>query len=247
MISLEDKVAIVTGGSRGIGKAISLKLAQLGAKLVVSSSSGSEDVTREIEASGHKAVTVQADVSKEADVNKLIDTTLKTFGQIDILVNNAGITKDNLTMRLSEADWNDVMDVNLKGTFLCCKGVLKPMMKQRSGKIINMASIIGLIGNPGQTNYSASKAGMIALTKSIAKEIGSRNINVNAIAPGYIETDMTQKISDQVREELLQNIPLKRLGQAEDVANLTAFLASDQANYITGQVFVLDGGLTMTG
>ena len=247
MISLKGKVAVITGSGRGIGKSIALKLASLKADIVVSDLIDTKDTVSEIESLGQKAIGVQCDVSNEEDVKNLIDKSLETFGKIDILVNNAGITKDNLTMRLPVEDWDSVININLKGAFLCTKAAMRPMMKQKSGNIINVASIIGLIGNAGQVNYSASKAGVIAMTKTVAQEVGSRNINVNAIAPGFIDTAMTQKLPDKVKEELLERIPLKRLGSQEDVANLVAFLASDQANYITGQVFVLDGGMTMTG
>lgn len=248
MFSLEGQVAIVTGASRGIGRAIAVKLAELGAKLVVSSSSkGSDSVADEINAMGKEAISVQANVSNEADSVNLINLAIKHYGKIDILVNNAGITKDGLMLRMSEGDWQDVLDVNLKGVFLCMKAVLKHLTKQRSGKIINISSIIGLIGNPGQANYAASKAGIIAMTKSIAQEVGSRNINVNAIAPGFIDTDMTKELPEKLKDELLNKIALKRLGSTDDVANLVVYLASEQANYITGQVFVVDGGLTMSG
>jgi len=252
MISLEGKIAVVTGAGRGIGKSIALALAKLKADVVVadvvvSDGTGQNDVVKEIEGMGQKAIAVQTDVTAEADVKNLIEKALETFGRVDILVNNAGITKDNLAMRLTEDDWDKVLDINLKGVFLCAKEVLRPMMKQKSGSIINIASIIGLVGNPGQVNYAASKAGVIALTKSIAQEVGSRNITVNSVAPGFIKTVMTDKLADDIKKELLGKIPLKRLGEPEDVANLVAFLASDQANYITGQVFVIDGGMTMTG
>lgn len=248
MISLEGQVAVITGASRGIGRSIAIKLAELGAKIVVSSSSkGSDAVAKEITDMGKEALSVQANVSSEADCLNLINVTIKHFGKIDILVNNAGITKDGLMMRMSENDWQDVVDVNLKGVFLCTKAVLKHFAKQRSGKIVNISSVIGLIGNPGQANYAASKAGIIAITKSIAQEVGSRNININAIAPGFIDTDMTKELPDKVRDELLNKIALKQFGNTDDVANLTAFLASDLSNYITGQVFVVDGGLTMSG
>ncbi|MDH4127243.1 MAG: 3-oxoacyl-[acyl-carrier-protein] reductase [Spirochaetota bacterium] len=247
MISLEGKIAIVTGSARGIGKSIALKLAKLKANLVISDLMDVSDTVKEIDALGQKAVGVQADVSNEDDVKNLIDKAIEIFGRLDILVNNAGITKDNLTMRLPVEDWDKVININLKSVFLCTKAAIRPMMKQKSGKIINIASIIGLVGNAGQVNYSASKAGVIAITKSVAQEVGSRNININAIAPGFIETAMTQALPEKVRNELLEKIPLKRLGSPEDVANLVAFLASDQADYITGQVFVLDGGMTMTG
>ncbi len=247
MISLEGKVAIVTGGSRGIGKAIALKLAGLKADVVIADMLDTAETVKEIEGLGQKALGVSTNVTDEGDIKNLIDTSLKTFGKIDILVNNAGVTKDNLAMRLSADDWDRVLNINLKGVFLCTKAVLKPMMKKKSGKIVNIASIIGLIGNPGQINYAASKAGAIAISKTVAQEVGSRNINVNAIAPGFIESAMTDALPEEVRATYLQRIPLRRLGKAEDVANLVAFLSSEQADYITGQVFVVDGGMTMTG
>lgn len=245
---LDGKVAIVTGSSRGIGKAIALKLAQKGAKVVVNyagSQAAAEEVVATIKNAGGEAFSFKADVSVETEVNELIKATSEAFGKIDILVNNAGITKDNLLMRMKEADWDAVLNTNLKGVYLCTKAVIKPMMKQRYGKIINITSVVGQMGNPGQANYAAAKAGVIGFTKSIAKEVASRNITVNAVAPGFITTDMTDELGDKVKEELIKQIPLERLGAPEDVAEAVVFLASDSANYITGQTLNIDGGMVM--
>lgn len=245
-MKLAQEVAIITGASRGIGKAIAQKLSAEGAKLVLSGRS--EDVKQtaaEINAAGGTAVAVLGDVSRREACEELIETALTTFGRIDILVNNAGITKDNLLLRMTEADWDTVLNINLKGTFLCTKTVLKPMMKQRSGKIINIASVVGLTGNVGQANYAASKGGVIAFTRTMAKELGSRNIRVNAIAPGFIETSMTEVLSDETKANLLQTVPLGCLGKPEDVAEAVAFLVSPAATYITGQVLNVDGGMAM--
>lgn len=245
---LDGKVAIVTGSSRGIGKAIALKLAQKGAKVVVNyagSQAAAEEVVASIKEAGGEAFSFKADISVETEVNELIKATSEAFGKIDILVNNAGITKDNLLMRMKEADWDAVLNTNLKGVYLCTKAVIKPMMKQRYGKIINITSVVGQMGNPGQGNYAAAKAGVIGFTKSIAKEVASRNITVNAVAPGFITTDMTDELGDKVKEELIKQIPLERLGAPEDVAEAVVFLASDSANYITGQTLNIDGGMVM--
>lgn len=245
---LKDKVAIVTGGTRGIGRAIALKLADKGANIVINyrnSDKEAEELKAILEEKGVKVLTVKCDISNFEDSKNLMDKCKEVFGKIDILVNNAGITKDTLIMRMKEEDFDNVIDVNLKGTFNCAKHASAIMLKQRFGKIINMTSVVGVAGNAGQVNYAASKAGVIGLTKSLAKELGSRGITVNAVAPGFINTDMTDSLSEKVKEEASKNIPLKRLGDPEDVANLVGFLASDAANYITGQVINVDGGMVM--
>ncbi|WP_300258254.1 3-oxoacyl-[acyl-carrier-protein] reductase [Clostridium sp.] len=245
---LKDKVAIVTGGTRGIGRAIALKLAHEGANIVINyrnSDKEAEELKAILEEKGVKVLTVKCDISNFEDSKNFIDKCKEVFGKIDILVNNAGITKDTLIMRMKEEDFDSVIDVNLKGTFNCAKHASAIMLKQRFGKIINMTSVVGIVGNAGQVNYAASKAGVIGLTKSLAKELGSRGITVNAVAPGFINTDMTASLSEKVKEEASKNIPLKRLGEPEDVANLVGFLASDVANYITGQVINVDGGMVM--
>ncbi|MDU1307837.1 MAG: 3-oxoacyl-[acyl-carrier-protein] reductase [Clostridium perfringens] len=245
---LKDKVAIVTGGTRGIGRAIALKLADNGANIVINyrnSDKEAKELKAILEGKGVKVLTVKCDISNFEDSKNLMDKCKEVFGKIDILVNNAGITKDTLIMRMKEEDFDNVIDVNLKGTFNCAKHASAIMLKQRFGKIINMTSVVGIAGNAGQVNYAASKAGVIGLTKSLAKELGSRGITVNAVAPGFINTDMTASLSEKVKEEASKNIPLKRLGDPEDVANLVGFLASDAANYITGQVINVDGGMVM--
>ena len=243
-MDLSGKVAIVTGSSRGIGKAIALKLADAGASVVVTGHiEDAEPVAKEIRAKGRQSLAVRASVTSAADIEKLVEATLSTFGRVDILVNNAGITRDQLVLKMSEDDWDAVLDTNLKSVFLCTRAVLRPMLKQRWGRIINISSVIGLIGNPGQANYAASKAGIIGFTKSIAKEVGSRGITANVIAPGFIETRMTQAMNEAQRQELLKRIPLGSLGTPEDVAEAAAFLASEGARYITGQVLGVDGGM----
>jgi len=243
---LQDKVAIVTGASRGIGKAIALELAQEGATVVVNyakSSTAADAVVDEISAAGGQAIALQADVAKSEEVDNLVDTTKEKFGHIDVLVNNAGITRDTLMLRMKLEDWQAVIDLNLTGVFLCTRAVSKLMLKQKSGRIINIASVSGLMGNPGQANYSAAKAGVIGLTKTLAKEFASRGITVNVVAPGFIETDMTKDIK---AEEILKYIPLGRYGQPEEIAGMVRFLAADPAAiYITGQVFNVDGGMVM--
>lgn len=245
---LKNKCAIVTGGTRGIGKAIVLELATLGTNVVIgyrSSDKEAEELKSEVEKLGSKAILVKGNVSESTYAKKLISTCKENYGRVDILINNAGITKDNLILRMSESEFDDVINVNLKGTFNCSKEASTVMLKQRYGKIINMASVIGVIGNAGQANYAASKAGIIALTKSMAKELGSRGILVNAIAPGFIETDMTAKLPEEIKNSIKTNIALKKLGTPSDIAKLVAFLASDNSNYITGQVINIDGGMVM--
>lgn len=245
---LSEKVAVVTGASRGIGKAVALHLANLGANVVVNYAGNEQlanEVVDEIKSMGRDAVSVRADISNADDVTAMMKLAVDTFGSIDILVNNAGITRDNLMMRMKEEDWDTVMNTNLKGVFLCTKAVTRTMLKQKKGKIINVSSIVGVAGNAGQANYVASKAGVIGLTKSTAKELASRNICVNAIAPGFISTDMTDELSEEMKQEMLKAIPLARLGEAEEVAKLVGFLASDDSNYITGQTINIDGGMVM--
>lgn len=245
---LKDKIAIVTGGSRGIGKEICLKFASLGANLVINyigDKTQAEDTKSECEKLGAKVALSEGDVSKMADCEKLFQTAMDTFGRVDILVNNAGITRDNLLMRMSEEEFDAVIAVNLKGTFNCMKQAARPMMKQKYGKIINMASVVGVTGNAGQVNYAASKAGVIGMTKSMAKELANRGVTVNAIAPGFIRTAMTDVLSDDVKDEITRVIPMGVMGETEDVANLAAFLASDASRYITGQVINVDGGMVM--
>lgn len=245
---LKDKIAIVTGGSRGIGKEICLKFASLGANLVINyigDKTQAEDTKAECEKLGAKVALSEGDVSKMADCEKLFQTAMDTFGRVDILVNNAGITRDNLLMRMSEEEFDAVIAVNLKGTFNCMKQAARPMMKQKYGKIINMASVVGVTGNAGQVNYAASKAGVIGMTKSMAKELANRGVTVNAIAPSFIRTAMTDVLSDDVKAEITRVIPMGVMGETEDVANLAAFLASDASRYITGQVINVDGGMVM--
>lgn len=247
-MNLEGKAALVTGASRGIGREIALELARQGANVAVNFS-GSEakanEVVDEIKALGREAFAVKCDVSNSEQVTEMVKETIASFGKLDILINNAGITKDNLLMRMKEAEWDDVININLKGVFLCTKAVTRQMMKQRVGRIINIASIVGVSGNPGQANYVAAKAGVIGLTKTTAKELASRNITVNAIAPGFITTDMTDKLPEEVITEMLKQIPLARLGEPKDIAKITAFLASDDSSYITGQTLHIDGGMVM--
>lgn len=245
---LKGKTAVITGSGRGIGKAIAMKLASLGANIVINdvpSSDYADTTCEEIKALGVDSIVVKGDVRNSEDVAMLIKTTLDKFGRIDIFVNNAGITRDGLMLRMSEDDWDLVLDINLKGAFNCIKAVARPMMKQRGGSIINIASVVGIMGNPGQANYSASKAGLIGLTKTTAKEFASRGIRCNAVAPGFIASDMTDKLSDDVKKEYFSAIPLGEFGTTEDVANVVAFLASDMSGYVTGQVINVDGGLLM--
>ncbi len=248
MSRFEGKTAIVTGASRGIGREIAILLGAEGARVAVNYSGSkekAEEVVELIKQSGGDAFAIQANVSDAEQVKQMIDETLKSFGSIDMLVNNAGITRDNLLMRMKEDEWDDVININLKGVFLCTKAVTRQMMKQRAGKIVNLASIVGVIGNPGQANYVAAKAGVIGLTKTTARELATRNITVNAVAPGFITTDMTDALPDSVKEQMLAQIPLGKLGSAEDVAGAVAFLLSDDANYITGQTIHVDGGMVM--
>ncbi len=243
----QDKVAIITGSSRGIGRAIALHLASRGAIIVASARNlaALESLVAEIEGQGGKALAVPSDVGISQDVEKLFASATDTFGRVDILVNNAGITRDGLMMRMKDEDWDAVMNTNLKGAFFCSRAAAKIMSKQRSGRIINISSVVGEMGNAGQSNYCASKAGLIGLTKSNARELAKRNVTVNAIAPGFIVTDMTDALSDQLKEGLQAQIPLARLGEAEDIAHAVAFLASEQAGYITGQVLGVNGGMYM--
>jgi len=245
---MSTRVVIVTGSGQGIGREIALKFAELGASVVISdvNIASAKEVAVEAEAKGASSAAVEANVSSPEQVASLVDQTLSSFGHIDILVNNAGITRDGLLIRMSEADWDQVLSVNLKGAFLCTQAVLRHMMKQRWGRIINVASVVGLTGNAGQANYASSKAGLIALTKTVAKEVASRNITANAIAPGFIDTGMTSILPDNVKEEFLRQIPVGYMGSPEDVANAAAFLASEESRYITGQVLNVNGGLVMT-
>ena len=244
---LTDKVAIITGASRGIGKAIATQLSICGAKIILTARNpkGLNAVKDSINSNGGQAEAILSDVSSMSSLAELAANTIDKFGQIDILVNNAGITHDNIIMRMKEEDWDSVLNINLKGCFNGIKAVTRPMIKNKGGRIINIASVIGQIGNTGQSNYAASKAGVIGLTKSMAKELGTRNITVNAVAPGYISTDMTNKLSEDLKEKIKSSIPLGRLGTPHDVANLVCYLASEEAGYITGQTFNVDGGMVM--
>ncbi|MED3562712.1 3-oxoacyl-[acyl-carrier-protein] reductase [Bacillus xiapuensis] len=247
-MSLAGKAALVTGASRGIGREIALELARQGANVAVNfagNEAKANEVVDEIKALGCDAFTVKCDVSNSEEVASMVKETIDRFGKLDILVNNAGITKDNLLMRMKEEEWDDVISINLKGVFLCTKAVTRQMMKQRSGRIINIASIVGVSGNPGQANYVAAKAGVIGLTKTTAKELAARNITVNAIAPGFITTDMTDKLTEDIQTEMLKQIPLARFGVPKDIAKVTAFLASDDSSYMTGQTLHIDGGMVM--
>jgi 3-oxoacyl-[acyl-carrier protein] reductase len=245
---LKSKTAVITGASRGIGRAIALDLAEQGANIVVNYS-GSEakayEVVEEIKQMGGNAIAVRANVANMEEVQAMMKESLEQFGSIDILVNNAGITRDNLLMRMKEDEWDDVININLKGVFNATKAVTRQMMKQRSGRIINIASIVGVSGNPGQANYVAAKAGVIGLTKTTARELASRHITVNAIAPGFITTDMTDKLTEEVKIEMLKQIPLARFGEAKDIASVVSFLASEKSAYITGQTLHVDGGMVM--
>ena len=247
----EEKIvrtAIVTGGSRGIGRAVCIALAKQGCNVVVNYCHGeaaAAETTALCKAEGANAVAVQADVASAADCKRLFDEAAAAFGRVDILVNNAGITRDNLILRMSEEDFDAVLNANLKGTFLCCKEAARRMVRQRYGRIVNLSSVVALRGNPGQANYAASKAGLLGLTKSLARELASRNVTVNAVAPGFIDTDMTAALPETAREALLASIPMARLGQPEDVARAVAFFAREESGYVTGQVLCVDGGMAV--
>lgn len=248
MKELSGKIAIVTGGSRGIGRAIALELAENGANVVINysqDSKGAQEVAENIRNKGIDCLTIKANVSFASEVENMVETIIEKYGRIDILVNNAGITRDSLLARMKEKDWDDVIDINLKGVYNCTKSVVKIMMKQRWGRIVNISSVVGITGNPGQTNYSAAKAGIIGFTKSCARELASRGITVNAVAPGFIRTDMTDKLRNEIKKELESKIPVGRLGKPEDVAHTVLFLVSSKADYITGQVINVDGGMVM--
>ncbi|HSR32012.1 MAG TPA: 3-oxoacyl-[acyl-carrier-protein] reductase [Anaerolineae bacterium] len=244
---LKDKVAVVTGASRGIGKSISLALARQGAKIVAVDITlkGMDELLAEIKALGSEGIAVEGNVTQAADTEKMIDQAVATYGRVDILVNNAGITRDGLLMRMKDEDWDAVLTVNLKGAFLCTRAAAKVMTKQRSGRIINIASVVGQMGNAGQANYCASKAGLMGLTRSNARELAKRNITVNAVAPGFIVSDMTEALPDKVKQEMAAQIPLERFGTADDIANAVVFLAADASAYITGQVLAVNGGMYM--
>ncbi len=248
MMKFEGKTAVVTGGSRGIGRAVCLELAAGGANVVLcyaGNEAAAQETVQAVEALGTKALAVRCDVSDAVQVDALVKSAVEVFGRIDILVNNAGITRDNLLMRMSEADFDAVVAANLKGAFLCMKAASRLMLKQRYGRIVNLSSVVGLRGNAGQVNYAASKAGVIGMTKSLAKELASRGVTVNAVAPGFIETDMTAALSEAARSAAQGSIPMGRLGGPEDVARAVGFLASDDAAYVTGQVLAVDGGMAM--
>ncbi len=247
MQGLQNKIAIVTGAGQGIGQTIAVRLAQEGAEVIVSDINlqGVEQTASQIRQMDRKSLAVKVDVANFEDVQAMVQKSTEEFGRVDILVNNAGVTKDNLLVRMTQQQWDWVISVNLKGTFNCTKAVAPHMMRNRYGRIINIASVIGLVGNAGQANYAASKAGIIGLTKSVAKELASRGITVNAVAPGYIQTEMTERLPEQVKETLLKTVPLRRPGLPQDVAGVVVFLASDDASYITGQVINIDGGMVM--
>lgn len=247
-MSLQGKCALVTGGSRGIGRAVCLELARQGARVAVNyagNAAAAEETVQACEALGVEAFAIQADVADAAACEAMVKEVLTRFGRLDILVNNAGVTRDGLMPMMKEADWDAVLDTNLKGAFHCMKAVYRPMMKQKYGRIVNLSSIVGLRGNAGQANYAASKAGLIGLTKSMAKELAARNVTVNAVAPGFIDTDMTAALPEKAREAMLTTIPMGRLGQAEDVAKAVAFFAGDESAYVTGQVLCVDGGMAV--
>ena len=245
-MDLSDRVAIVTGSGRGIGRAIALKLAELGATIVVNDfgeASPVDSMAEEIRAMNRQSLAILADVSLSSDVDNMVETAIATYGRVDILVNNAGITRDQIVLRMSDEDWDRVISVNLKSVFLCTRAVLRQMIRQRWGRIVNIASIVGIVGNAGQANYASAKAGIIGFTRTIAKEVASRGITANAIAPGFIDTQMTQQLDENQRQELQRRIPVGCLGSPRDVAEAVAFLASEEASYITGQVLNVDGGM----
>jgi len=244
---VKDRIAIVTGASRGIGRCVALALAVAGARIVATSSTrdGCKSLVEELAEQGCQAIAVQCNVAESGDVDRLVEAAMERFGRVDILVNNAGITRDGLLMRMKDEDWDKVLSVNLKGAFNCSRAVSKVMTKQRFGRIINITSIVGQMGNAGQTNYCASKAGLIGLTKSCARELARRMVTVNAVAPGFIVTDMTEALPEKVRQDLTAQIPLERLGSVDDIANAVLFLASDNSSYITGQVLAVNGGMYM--
>jgi 3-oxoacyl-[acyl-carrier protein] reductase len=245
MRKLENKVAVITGAGRNIGKSIALAFAAEGAKIIVVdvNDNDGDNVVNEIKTLGSEAIYIHCDISNSVDVDSMVKNVQEKFNRIDILINNAGITRDTLIVRMSDDDWNKVISINLTGTFLCSRAVTKLMMAQKSGKIVNISSIVGLMGNAGQVNYSSSKAGVIGLTKSLARELASRNITVNAIAPGFVESDMTAKLNDEKRKKLMDQVPLKRSANPEEIANVAKFLVSSDADYITGQVISVDGGM----
>lgn len=248
-LSLENKVAIVTGGAQGIGYAVAETLAQRGASVMIADviTEKAESAAKEIaEKTGQRVVAQTVDVTDSASVKAMVDAVIEQFGKVDILVNNAGITRDNLVMRISEADWDAVLDINLKGAFNCAQAVIRPMMKQRYGRIINMSSVSGVVGQAGQANYSSSKAGLLGLTKALAKEVGSRNITVNAIAPGFIETRLTANLPQELRDFSIKLTPVGRFGKPEDIANAVAFLVAEESSFITGATLQVDGGMAMT-
>ncbi len=248
MAVLQGHVALVTGGSRGIGRAIALAFADEGCSVAFtykSASSAADEVVKAIEAKGRRTLAIQSDAKQFDDAAKVVEQVIARFQRLDILVNNAGITRDTLLLRMSEQDWDEVIETNLKSAFNFSKAACKPMMSQRRGRIVNMSSIAGIVGNPGQTNYAAAKAGMIGMTKTLAKELASRNILVNAVAPGFVDTDMTQKLNEQQREALLSLVPLKRMGTPSEIASVVVFLSSPASSYMTGQVLCVDGGMVM--
>ena len=247
-MNLKGKTVLITGGSRGIGRAIALAFAEEGTNVIINYTSDEEnakDVIKEIEKFGVKGLAVRANISKAEEVNSMFDKIKEDFDMIDVLINNAGITRDSLFIGMKEKDWDEVIEVNLKGMFLCTKAVIRKMLRQRYGRIVNISSVVGVVGNPGQANYCASKAGVIGFTKSLAREVASRNITVNAIAPGFIKTDMTDALPEDIKESVMGTIPMGRYGNPEDIANIAVFLSSDKAGYITGQIIHIDGGMAM--